>query len=104
MKHIPHITISTNMEKIDSSVLSRDIYIVNEFSEFKTFPKMYKNDHLNACGFYCKLDCLKTDHIPHMSLFYNEKTINTFVPPESLKCMLYIANTESLNCSDWYLL
>jgi hypothetical protein len=92
------------MEKVHSSILSRDIYTVNEFSELKKFPKMYKNDPLNACGFYCKIDCINTNHNPHMSLFYNEDALNGLIPPESLKCMLYIANTESLDCSEWYLL
>ena len=104
MNHIPHITVCTNMEKIDSKILTDEIFIVKDFSNLKTFPKMYQNDPLNASGFYCKINGLRTAHTPHMTIAYNYNYSITHTSPDSLSCLLFFADTRSLNCEEWVLL
>lgn len=103
MKHIPHITVCTNLQYIDSSILSQETFIVDSFSQMCNFPKMYNQDPLNACGFYCNIENIKTNHKPHMTVMYMHTMNIQYTPPEKLDCRLYFADTRSLNCSDWKL-
>jgi hypothetical protein len=104
MNHIPHITVCTNMENIDSKILTDEIFMVKDFSNLKKFPKMYTNDPLIAMGFYCKINDLWTNHTPHMTLIYDHNHIIQFNPPDTLSCSLFFADTRSSNCEDWVLL
>ena len=104
MLHIPHITICTNMEKIDCNVLSRNLFRVHSFSNMTQFPKMYANDPLDGVGFYCAIDNIATNHKPHMTLRYNEQIHTIYIPPEFLTCSVHIADTRSLNCEEWTLI
>ena len=104
MNHIPHITVCTNMEKIDSKILTDEIFIVNNFSNLKKFPKMYQNDPLNASGFYCKIHGLRTTHTPHMTLAYDHNYNITHSPPDSFSCLLFFADTRTLDYTKWELL
>ena len=71
MTHIPHITVCTNMERVDPVVLSSSSFKVYNFSYLKRFPKMYSTDPLNATGFYCAIEGICTNHPPHMSVSYS---------------------------------
>lgn len=105
MNHIPHITVCTNMERIDPVILSTSIFKVRDFSYLKKFPKMYKKDPLDASGFYCKIDGIFTNHTPHMSVSYShDDLIIGLVPPETLECSLHFADTQSDKPHEWYLL
>lgn len=103
MKHIPHITVQTNMNYIDPIVLSNDTFTACDFSNLKTFPKMYGNDPLNGSGFYCKVKDLEINHQPHMTVMYSHNIVHDYVPPANLECKLYIADTQTLDASQWKL-
>lgn len=104
MEHIPHITVATNIDTdISSAILNNNIYTISDFSIASNFDKMYKNDPLNGYGFFCKINEIKTNHVPHMTLFYNKliNNINPPPPPNELKCKLYIADTRNLDYRLW---
>jgi hypothetical protein len=105
---LPHITVATNLPYISSKTLSKESFLVNNFSVGKVFSKMYKYEPLYAFGYECYIEDLYTSHMPHMTLFYspNEiKYLDTFSkfksPPQSLTCNLFVADTRSLNPSEW---
>jgi hypothetical protein len=104
MKHIPHITVCTNMDRTDPVILSISSFKVHTFSYLKKFPKMYKNDPLDASGFYCKIEGICTNHTPHMSVSYSHDDLENLAPPDSLECQLHFANTQSDKPHEWYLL
>ena len=103
MKHIPHVTICTNLEYIDSTILTHKTFVVNKFSNLEKFPKMYKNDPLNASGFYCEINGIQTFHTPHMSVTYSHESLDDLIPPQSLVCQLFFVDTRSLNFEEWTL-
>jgi hypothetical protein len=106
---IPHITVATNLSFVSSQILNKDKFFkVNNFSNGQIFPKMYKNDPLNGFGYNCTIEGLYTQHQPHLTLYYspNEiKYLDTFSklksPPTQLICRLFIADTRSINPSEW---
>ena len=105
MSHIPHITVHTGLDWVDSSILSENTFTVYNFSRVHKFPKMYTQDPLSASGFYCSVKDLKMLHSPHMTLKYSHENINfDIAPPETLMCKLCVADTQSLDCSQWRLL
>lgn len=65
------------------------------------FPSMYENDPLTACGFYCDID-IPTNHEPHMTLWYNHtETIGALGPPGDTHGQVFLADTRSIDPSDW---
>jgi hypothetical protein len=101
MNHIPHITVANNLQFIDSVVLNKNDYTVENFSNVQQFPQMYLNDPLSASGFYCEIKGISTIHKPHLSLVYNKYITEIYAPPEKLMCKLYVADTRSINPSEW---
>lgn len=103
MKHIPHITVRTNLTEPSTDNVGKRLHIKFVKGCF-TFPKQYEVDPLDAYGFYCTVKHIEIDHIPHMSLFYNEP-LRVYEPPmETLQGTIHIADTRSLDPSKWKLI
>lgn len=103
MKHIPHITFSTN-HKEPQKILNNNSFSIKLKGNFTNFPKMYENDPLNACGFYCETN-MKTNHQPHMSIYY-EHTDNFDLEPlnKTFSGKLYSVDTTNNNPSNWHII
>lgn len=103
MKHIPHITFSTNHRE-PQKVLDNKSYLIKLKGKFLNFPKMYAIDPLNACGFYCDTD-MKTTHDPHMSIFYDFVDDIDLEPLNKIfSGKLYSVDTTSNNPSNWHII
>lgn len=103
MKHIPHITVRTNLEKPCAKGVGEKVRI-KFISGCFIFPKQYKVDPLDAYGFYCLVKNVDFEHIPHMSLFYNEPFAVYDPPSEELEGTIYMSDTRSMDPSKWTLI
>lgn len=100
MKHIPHVTISTNHVVPPTLKDIRPIKI-KLHDEFVNFPKMYENDPLKASGFYCEID-YPTKHRPHMTVYYEHLENCKIEPPkEKLEGIMYVVDTTSCDATKW---
>jgi len=109
MKHIPHVTISTNHEKVPDISHLKPYYDIVHFKGIQNIPRQYEVDPLYAAGFPCLIDGLRTPHIPHMSVRYDRRTYPNFDDikvdkPYRMLAELRIADTTSLDPSDWFLI
>lgn len=109
MKHIPHVTISTNHHDrpiITNYNMPCTIHF-NEDRHLKRLPLMYEYDPFrdNDCaGFYCKIPGIKDDVLTHMTISYDFAGGNyaEFEAPEhSLQATIMRADTTSLNPEEW---
>lgn len=108
MKHIPHVTISTNHEVIPDKSQYNKYYCIGNFGDIVNIPKQYKVDPLYSVGWMCDVSNLVLPHRPHMSMKYGlgdypefNKNINS---PYNVMGEVMVADTRSLNPSDWTLL
>ena len=101
MKHIPHITVKTNMI-IPEKIFGKKFCKINFKNSFCCeFPSMYQNDPLTACGFYCDIN-IPTDHDPHITLWYNHSgPLDSLSPPQDTHGQVFLADTRSINPSEW---
>lgn len=100
MKHIPHVTLETNLvtpkNKFDKNFCK--IYFKNFCSQF---PSMYETDPMTACGFYCDID-IPIDFDPHMTLWYNHPNPSPIMDiPEPTHGQVFMADTRSMDPSEW---
>ena len=103
MKHIPHITIKTNLVCPEQIIKDKSCQIQFK-GPISKFPSMYENDPLAACGFYCNID-IPTEHEPHMTLWYNyEENLEVIDTPDPTHGQLFLADTRSLDPSEWRLI
>ena len=73
MKHIPHITLSTNhIEPPEISDFPKEVVVSFEDKNMYRIPSMYEYEPLNlsAAGFYCKVNGYNNPLL-HMTLFYD---------------------------------
>jgi len=109
MKHIPHVTISTNHETVPDISHLQKYYDLVHFRDISNIPRQYEVDPLHSVGFTCLIDGLRTPHIPHMSVRYERTTYPSYdditvEKPEKILAEVRIANTTSLNPSEWFLI
>lgn len=110
MDFVPHITVATNLPYLPYGILdNKTTFTVKNFKKGEIFPRMYQVDPLHAFGYPCEIVGLYPTFKPHMSLFYSPnkiKELDTFswikTPPTDMKCKLYIANTNSINPTQWH--
>ena len=111
-EHIPHITIKTllsqkevfkEIDMLKSHYMIKYQDYVYDFDEIKY--KDNKNDEIEACGFFCKIDDLELEHKAHMTLYYHYHNIvlKMKAPTDTLGkvCMV---NTVSDDPKKWFLL
>ena len=109
MKHIPHITVETNLKTIENCNTNK-IYIVKNFTWYGKIESQYTNDPLCSWGWLCDSIDIVIKHQAHMSMVYNKhnEKITNIVPPDEtpvlLECNLYYADTRSDDPSKWYLI
>ena len=109
MKHMPHVTIETNMEFPWSVYAYQKCRVEFYKSHCARLPQMYKQDPLKNCiGFFCEVKDIKPVNVryPHMTLFYEydgESTLTSIPRPDDFEGTLYIADTRSLDPSDWHI-
>ena len=100
MKHIPHITLKTNMIIPENRFIETSCEIVFKNPVCK-FPSMYENDPLTASGFYCDIN-IPTEHDPHMTLWYNfDGPLRVINIPEPTRGEIFLADTRSMDPSEW---
>jgi len=109
MKHIPHITISTNHETLPDISHLNKYYDIFHFKGIQNIPRQYEVDPLYAVGFPCMINGLRTPHIPHMSVRYQNKGYPSFEDikvekPFKMMTEVRIADTTSLDPSEWFLI
>jgi len=109
MKHIPHITISTNHETLPDISHLNKYYDIFHFKGIQNIPRQYEVDPLYAVGFPCMINGLRTLHIPHMSVRYQKNGYPSFEDiktekPFKMMTEVRIADTTSLDPSEWFLI
>ena len=108
-EHIPHITYKTNLVDIPHIPTDNKHYRVR-FITRRVVPLKteYEIDPLYGAGWYCDVEELDIGHLPHMTTEYSKERIINPVqhePPYGyISCKLVVADTRSLNPSDWYIL
>ena len=106
MKHIPHITLETNLTKPSFSCDVGNV-VQAEFTRGMTkFPWIYTPDGpLEASGYYCIMKGLYNvpKHRLHMSIFYNYdgQYMQYLEPPPVCLCDVVRADTRSEDPSEW---
>lgn len=111
IRHIPHVTLSTNHVEIPSLTNRGQCYDVKNFGPLTMIPSQYKSDSLNACGWFCDIVGyeMKLDHLPHMTFMYSKTpfTVLPMVNEEPLHdtiAQILIADTRSIDPLDWYIM
>ena len=106
MKHIPHVTVETNLIELPDYSFDDTQYNLINFRSFAKFEKQYTHDPLEAWGWICDVPDISISHIPHMSLIYTKEfTFNTTIyPPDDTLGQLYYADTTSECPANWSLL
>jgi len=105
MKHIPHVTLHTNLDKHSASVELGRMVDISFKRGFVRFPKTYDPDPLWGSGFYCDVKGL--DHKPtffhHMTVWYNYDGNHSVFkePPEDQMGTVVRADTTSEDPSEW---
>jgi hypothetical protein len=116
IKHIPHITIKTNLIREDATHFYTNTLFPYETHIYVTdpiviFPSIHKQDPLKAIGWWCNT-LPKNQDIewkPHLSIEYfielpSRLPIYDKAPQEPLLCYKIIADTTSANPEEWHLL
>lgn len=74
MKHIPHVTIKTNLASPSWSAAIGQTVLIDFSDAFVKIPPQYsETEPLTASGFYCRVRGLKYEtiaHAPHMTVWY----------------------------------
>lgn len=108
MRHIPHITLQTNLEHPPRTHPYGPKCHVDFDIEFVLFPNIYEeNDPIRGSGFFCNVSGLKEPiwHAPHMTIWYNYYGYHGILrPPPPCEANIYIANTVSSEPSEWYII
>lgn len=107
MKHIPHVTISTNHPKpVNPMEYGRKCMVV--FPPRKSLirlPKMYQHDPLEdkvCAGFYCSIPHIKEDIMTHLTMSYDfNENYGDYKAPENFEAIIYRADTTSLDPEEW---
>ena len=110
MKHIPHVTISTNhaARPIITNYSMPCIITFNKIKDLKRLPPMYTHDpfkHNDCAGFYCKIPNVKEDVLTHMTISYDFTEGNYAelqAPGYPLQATIMRADTTSLNPEEWF--
>ena len=110
MKHIPHVTISTNHPErpIVTNYNMTCTIMFDGHKHLKRLPIMYDHDPFkdNVCaGFYCKIPDIKDDILTHMTMSYDfvDGNYADYKAPEyPLNATVMRADTTSLNPEEWY--
>lgn len=108
MKHIPHVTLKTNLEK-EERIYTNSTCRIKFYKQFVWFPPtMYKNNPLKGSGFYCDVYGVpfKMNHAPHMTVWYDYDgpwDIFDTCPIETL-ATIYSVDTRSPKPEDWKIL
>jgi hypothetical protein len=108
-KHIPHVTLQSNLTKEEAEALfekSAKTATIQLDADVSIFPTMYAHDPLKAVGWYAT--GIDTPHRPHMSVSYYDELpkwvgIEGGDPPFEMNCFLAVADTQPSNPSEWYL-
>ena len=112
MKHIPHVTLKTNLEKEDRTHNFSTCHIKFK-KNFVWFPKMYSKDEKikRASGYYCDVEGLPFEvrHMLHMSVWYDysgpwsgENIPEE--PPDNTMATIYSVDTRSPDPSEWQII
>ena len=107
MKHIPHITIETNLKNPSYSTDIGNIVNVEYNKGLIKMKNVYNvPDILEISGYTCRLYGLNNTpkHHLHMSIFYDWDGDNYGIwpdPPDSSICDIVRADTTSMNPEDW---
>jgi len=104
--HIPHITVATHIDSIPQVSADQDrLYKVNLYKEnIVKFPtSIYKDEHVDSYGVYCKIDTLDLPHEPHLTLSYNTPDYKYIKLPNEIYCHLYLVNTFDPDPLNWKL-
>ena len=108
-KHIPHITLVTNLDQKPKQILSypKHLEYVTLLDDITVFPKMYINNPLNGIGWFCQCSPdIYTKHIPHITYSYFKDLPSTFDIPDDFPTIindwiLMIGNTQSPDPQEW---
>ena len=105
MKHIPHVTLSTNHLNVPAPLnYGQKVEIEFKDKHLYRLPRMYEYEPIDtiSSGFYCKIKGHK-DPILHMTLSYDfSGNYSDFkAPDEILEARIYRADTRSLEPSEW---
>ena len=105
MKHIPHITLSTNHVKVPIPTnWGQKLSIEFKDKHLYRLPRIYEYDPLDttSAGFYCKIEGYDNPLL-HMTMSYDfsEKYGEYSAPDETLTAHVYRADTRSLDPSKW---
>jgi len=112
MRHVPHVTVRTNMaSRRDADDLPLGgRYAVGQWSDFApVFPRMYQEGKpLRGCGFYCAVSPdVRMDHRPHLTVAYGmpfEGVLSRRSPETFMRCTLMLADTRAADPAQWYVL
>ena len=106
MKHIPHVTLSTNHIHVPSPIgYDRKVEIKFTDKNLYRLPLgMYEYDPIvtTSTGFYCNIKGYN-DTLLHMTIFYDFQGnyLDFKAPDEILDAKIYRADTRSLDPSEW---
>ena len=105
MKHIPHVTLSTNyMEEPELKEWGKNVKIIFEDKNLYRLPQMYQYEpDFNSAGFYCKIDGYNNPLL-HMTMSYEFSGIYTeqFAPEDIIDATIYKADTRPLDPGGWF--
>lgn len=101
MRHIPHVTISTNYQYIPK-ISDDNTYDIKLKHGYEVFPKMYKSNDIDGGGFYCEIP-ICTKHEPHMTIYYDAIFRDLPIINEIIEAKIHIADTRSCDPSKWLL-
>ena len=111
MKHIPHVTISTNhpSRPIVTTYNMPCTIIFSQKLGLVRLPKMYEHDPFSdrtVTGFYCRIPDIKEDTLTHMTMSYDfhEENYTDYKPPEfGVPARIIRADTTSENPAEWFI-
>ena len=104
MVHIPHVTIATKMMYLPKEVITKRVFKIRNYGEITKFHKMYDENDLEACGFYCEIHGLEVKHEAHMTIWYGTRYEQRDVIEEDIECVLKFADTRDIDPRLWKLL
>ena len=107
MKHIPHITLQTNLTEPSMSVdLGKHVDVTFNRGMVK-FPKMHDPNPLMGSGFYCNVKGISEipDFRQHMTVWYNYDGCHYEFrePPPHQPGKVVRADTTSDDPSEWHI-
>lgn len=107
MKHIPHITLKSNLREPEFRIHGKkaDIHFHDNFVWFPT------GGNRRASGFYCDIssagESVFLNRTPHMSIwydYYGPHSVYAHNSPDDIQGVVHCADMTSPNPEDWSIL